>query len=156
MCGTPSRLASAAATVVLPDPDVPTTATRFMSVGQAGPTPRGLGPARSLGWIDGVAVGRDEAGAGADTVRGDGQSQVVELRVQADDDGVRPAGGVPAVPAVGALDTAASDVLGGVAGSRHPEAGVLQLAVQTARSDGQDVANRRRVVDEVERGRPRR
>ena len=57
----------------------------------------GAGPQAALRRVDRVAVGGDEAGAGADAVGGGGQPQVGQVRVEPDDDRVRVAGGGQAV-----------------------------------------------------------
>ena len=51
------------------------------------------GPQAPFRRIDRVAIGGDESGAGPDAVRGRGQAEVGQVRVQPDDDRVRLTGG---------------------------------------------------------------
>ena len=81
----------------------------------------------ALGRVDRVAVRGDEASAGTDAVRGGGEAQVGEVRVEAGDDGVRGAGGRVAIDAL--LVHAGR----GVRGGHDLEADVAQLALQPAR-----------------------
>ena len=107
-------------------------------------------PGRSQrpGGIDRIAVRGDEPGPGPDAVGGGGDAKVGELRIQARHDRVGMARGGPAVEAL------LRHPLRDVGRADHVQPDVPQLPIQPRRADGQDPADARLALGEVERRRP--
>ena len=87
--------------------------------------------------------------AGPDAVGRDGEPDIGQVGVQADDDGIGVTGRGEAV------DPLLADPGRGISGADHVVALVAQLAFEAARAEDQDAPDLRIVLAEIERGRAR-
>ena len=110
----------------------------------------GAGHQAALGGVDRVAIGDHEPGPRPNRAGRDRQPLPAQLRVQADDHGTRPAGGLEPV------DPVPGDPVGGVPGHDHLEADLAQLPAQARAAQDQDALEARIDLAQVERRGPGR